>query len=71
MLNHFLAIETAGPLHTPSHWLIRYHDVVLMVFGMVGFLADSFLIWSMAILRVGSKHFVFWVGGSTLVLSYP
>ena len=41
MLNHFLAIETAGPLHTPSHWLIRYHDVVLMVFGMVGFLADS------------------------------
>ena len=43
MTNLFQSSEMTGSLHGHTHWLIRFHDVVLMVLGMLGFLADSFI----------------------------
>ena len=60
MLGLFSNPEMAGSLHAPTHWLIRYHDVVLLVLGCIGFLADHYLTsgrWRVYLLVASSLSF--------------
>ena len=70
MLGLFSNPEMAGSPHAPTHWLIRYHDVVLLVLGSIGFLADQYLTsgrWRVYLLVASSLSF----GLGALLWYYP